>query len=81
MTAEEWELGEVSWVLIGQLAGRVGLRRKRRLFLCGCARLLVSGQTSLVEEWIDTAERFADGLASHQERQAINVLALDRERH
>jgi hypothetical protein len=80
MTAEEWEQCPASWMLIGQLACRVGLKRKRRLFLCGCARVLFPGKTSPVEEWIDTAERFADGLATHHERQTVNRLARDRHR-
>lgn len=80
MTGEEWERCRDPHRLAGELYGHVGLGRKRRLFLCARARALFPALASPAAEWIDTAERYSDGLATQQDRQRVNALARDQDR-
>jgi hypothetical protein len=72
MTEEEWDNSGNGVLLVEQLFGRVGQARKRRLFICACCRLLLSTKLKRVPEWIDIAERYADGLATEEDRRHAN---------
>jgi hypothetical protein len=79
MAEDEWPMTEEEWLdcsgscisdMLALVHGK-GSERKLRLFLCACCRriwpLLVDERS---REAVETAERYADGLASEKERRA-----------
>jgi hypothetical protein len=71
MTEAEWLGGTDPGALLQSLRGKRGLTRKRRLFAVGCCRhlgFLLGGEAS--RHAVEVAERYADGLASDDEREA-----------
>jgi len=69
MTEAEWLTCTDTVTMLGFLRGR-GSRRKRRLFACACCRLIWHRiPDGPCRELVRTAERLADGLATHADRQ------------
>jgi hypothetical protein len=86
MNEDAWLASTDPQPLLAYLLDRAS-DRKLRLFLCGCLRLipLPEGRTAW-QSWtepcrgaLETAERFADGTASEEERARAEMVAQDAE--
>src|SRR5262245_58684616 len=80
MTEQEWLTGSDLREMVLYVRDRVG-HRKLRLFACACCRLVWDTLPSDCCRWgVDVGERFADRLASSQERQeALEAIQIMKE--
>jgi hypothetical protein len=78
VTEEEWYSTTDPQALFNVLFARSGHARKRRLLLCGCCRVLYPQLVVRRADWLELAERYADGLATDEERKQVNPGAFTR---
>jgi hypothetical protein len=75
MTETEWLTSRDFRRMLEQLGGRAS-HRKLRLFACACCRRVGPDLPDESVPLVEVAERYADGLASEEERQAAEQAAL-----
>jgi hypothetical protein len=69
VTEEEWLACTDPWLMLEYLSGK-GSDRKLRLFACTCAREILSPLSRIrCSDHVEIAERFAEGLATEEERE------------
>jgi hypothetical protein len=72
MTEEGWQRGDEPLSMLESVYGRGMLNRKRRLFLCGCCRVLWASESVTHADVISIAESCADDLDAPKARREAN---------